>query len=313
MARLDALPPMGEVADGVWAVTLDLPERSRVEYKVAVTVEGHEDLRPDPLNPSTAPDPFGFNSVVSGPGYAIPEWVDPDAPHGSLAVSTVRSPGFHAMRRVTAHLPHRYPADAPYPLLVVHDGSDFIRFANLVESLEGLAARRLIRPVVAVMTDPGDRLGEYGDDARHAEHVDAVLRHAVRRYRIDHDPASWFLLGASLGGVAALSAARRLDVPLGGLVLLSGSFVPKRDESRGRGSQFDGVIGFTQSVLGDPGTLPPRIAMACGAYENLSVDNRLMAERLATRSDVVYEEAPDGHHWHNWRDRLGNALSHVLP
>jgi enterochelin esterase family protein len=303
---------MRQINRDLWAVTLALPPRSRIEYKVAAVTGGHEELRPDPLNPRTASDPFGFNSVVNGPGYAVPEWVDPTAPHGSLYTSRVRSPSFHAIREVTTYLPIGYPEAAPYPLVVVHDGGDFRRHADLVASLDGLISRRLIPPLIAVMTDPVNRLDEYGDDPGHADHVDAVIRHVSRRHRVATDPRRWILLGASLGGVASLSTAMRLGHDFGGLVLLSGSFVTARDDQKGRGAQFDRIVEFTRRVLEAPGSVPKRIAMACGAYENLAVDNRMMAEALGHHSEVIYEEAPDGHHWHNWRDRLGKALAHVL-
>jgi enterochelin esterase family protein len=29
--------------------------------------------------------------------------------------------------------------------------------------------------------------------------------------------------------------------------------------------------------------------------------------------DVRYEEARDGHHWENWRDRLQSALAWLFP
>ena len=38
----------------------------------------------------------------------------------------------------------------------------------------------------------------------------------------------------------------------------------------------------------------------------------LTRDNLRTGAELVAEQHPDGHHWHNWRDRLGAALAHTV-
>ncbi|HEY1088922.1 MAG TPA: hypothetical protein VGE37_14560, partial [Archangium sp.] len=74
--------PLARVDDtDLWYLTLDIPPKSRVEYKLEVVRNGNGHWMEDPLNPHRATDPFGANSVVHGEGYTVPEWtqVDPDA------------------------------------------------------------------------------------------------------------------------------------------------------------------------------------------------------------------------------------------
>ena len=70
----------------VFVLQVDLPPGSRMEYKIGVQVYGRTALIRDPLNPQTARDPFGSNSVVYGEGYRPPEWSteDPDARPGTI-------------------------------------------------------------------------------------------------------------------------------------------------------------------------------------------------------------------------------------
>jgi len=61
-------------ATDLWALVVELPEDSRIEYKFDVVKDGHGEWITDPLNPLTAEDPFGANSVCEAFGYERPEW-----------------------------------------------------------------------------------------------------------------------------------------------------------------------------------------------------------------------------------------------
>ncbi len=120
-------------------------------------------------------------------------------------------------------------------------------------------------------------------------------------------------LGASLGAVAALSAAWR-EGPVGGLALLSGSFVAALGGPMGRGDQFRPVVHFMERFAADPGRPAARIYQSCGSYEGLAPEHRRFEPVLRrTGAELLSEEVPDGHHWHNWRDRFAAALAHTLP
>jgi enterochelin esterase family protein len=52
----------------LWVLQIDLPRRSRMEYKIGVMRGSRGELVRDPLNSHLARDPFGANSVVYGEG-----------------------------------------------------------------------------------------------------------------------------------------------------------------------------------------------------------------------------------------------------
>ena len=57
-----------------------------------------------------------------------------------------------------------------------------------------------------------------------------------------------------------------------------------------------------------------RLFASCGSYEPLIIPNRAIVPVFETAGmDVRYVEARDGHTWENWRDRLRDALTWVLP
>src|SRR5213594_4141991 len=58
----------------LWRLVLEIPEKSRLEYKLEVVSGGERRLINDPLNPLLTRDPFAENSVCHGSGYETPEW-----------------------------------------------------------------------------------------------------------------------------------------------------------------------------------------------------------------------------------------------
>ena len=70
IAGLNTAQPLQNLEGaGLWAITIELPERSRIEYKFEVVRDGEHELVLDPLNDVLAHDPFGANSVCQGYRY----------------------------------------------------------------------------------------------------------------------------------------------------------------------------------------------------------------------------------------------------
>ncbi len=311
MARFPRIPPMRRVGPGLHEITVRLPERSRVEYRLVVTSNGGSHEFDDPHNPRRATDPFGSHSVAYGPHYPEAWWTQPSLNGGELRRGFVESQAYGQRRFVRWY--HPAGGGTNLPLLVVHDGSDFVQHAGLVEVLDNLIAAAALPPLVVALVDSGDRLAEYTDDPRHSWYIAEVVSSAVRRHGVDPDPGAHVYLGASLGAVGALAAAWRTR-PIAGLVLLSGSFVTALGGPMQRSARFLPVIDFVERFSTGSGRPAGKMYQACGSYEGLAPDNRAFRAVLeATGTDLVFEEVPDGHHWHNWRDRLATALTHTLP
>ena len=159
---LPAAQPFERVGEhDLWVLRVELPENSRIEYKFEVVRDGHEEWILDPLNPLQAADPFGANSVAQGYGYERPEWTLPDPARAARHARGDRARERGARRRrgtSRVYVPARFRRSRRYPLLVVHDGLDYLRYANLQAVLDNLIHRLEIPPLIVALTQSPDRL-----------------------------------------------------------------------------------------------------------------------------------------------------------
>jgi enterochelin esterase-like enzyme len=308
-----------ERVDGtdLWHLFLELPPGSRIEYKFEVVENGVERWINDPLNPVEAHDPFGANSVCSACGYERPDWTLEQAGTrpGSIDELRLESVVFGDERVVRLYLPPRFRRSRRYPLLIVHDGSDFRRYASLQTVLDNLIERLEIAPMIVALSDPRDRFAEYRGEERHGIFVvEELLPRLERELPLLETPAGRALMGASLGAVASLATAWRYPGVFGNLLLQSGSFAFSDIGPHRRDPVFDPVVAFMNAYRANPGRPADRLYQSCGVYESLIYENRSMVPLFQDQGlQVRYEEARDGHHWENWRDRLQIGLSWLFP
>lgn len=301
----------------VWYLCMPLPPASRVEYKFEIIHDGHGRWIHDPLNPHLARDPYGANSVAHGNGYTVPEWIHPDSasPFGTYEFVEFSSAVF-GQRQTKVYLPARFRRTRQYPLLIVHDGDDYLNYTALGTVLDNLMARREIPDMIVAFTNSSHRLVEYANDERHARFLtEELVPHLESQYPLRSQPQSRCLMGASFGAVASLSTANRYPGFYGRLLLQSGSFAftDIGDRNR-RGPLFDNVVSFMNQFRDQPAAVSERVFVSCGTYESLIYENRSLIPLLeATGMDVRFREARDGHNWENWRDRLREGLSWLFP
>lgn len=318
IAGLDTAQPFQLLADtDLWATTIELPKGSRIEYKLEITRNGNYELITDPLNDVLAHDPFGANSVCQSYGYERPAWtrVDPDVREGELVADRIDSQVFRGSRDLQVYLPARYRANRRYPLLIVHDGLDYVKFAALKVVLDNLIEALEIPTLIAALIQSPDRLKEYGADDRHARFLgEELLPFMASKYPLIDEPRARGVMGASFGGVASLHAAWRNPGLFGRLLLQSGSFAFSDFGRHQRGPVFDPVAEFMNEFREQPGVPAERVYLSCGIYESLIYENRSLVPKLQEQGiDVRFEEARDAHNWENWRDRLRNGLSWLFP
>lgn len=318
ISGLDAAQPLQSLREsGLWATTIELPKGSRIEYKFEVVRGGHRELITDPLNGVLAKDPFGANSVCQGYGYERPSWTmeQEHVRRGSVDEMTVQSKSFRNTRALRVYIPARFRQNRRYPLLIAHDGSDYLNFSSLQTVLDNLIQALEIPPMIVALTDSPNRLKEYAGDDRHARFLaDELLPAVAKRYPLIDEPQARGLLGASFGGVASLHAAWRNPGLFGRLLLQSGSYAFSDIGRHQRGPVFDPVVRFMNEFREQPGRPADRIYVSCGIYESLIYENRSLVPRLQAQGiDVKFEEVRDAHNWENWRDRLRNGLSWLFP
>lgn len=318
IAGLNTAQPLIRIEEtDLWAVSIDLPAGSRIEYKLERVQDGHGELITDPLNPVLAHDPFGANSVCQGAGYERPDWSlpDSDARPGRLIGVRVPSAAYGETRELQIYLPARFRRNRRYPLLIVHDGFDYLKFAALGTVLDNLIQRLEIPPLIVALSQSPNRLEEYAGNDRHAAFIaEDVLGYLHNEYPVIGDASATGLMGASFGGVATLHTAWRYPEHFGCLLLQSGSFAFSDLGKHQRGPVFDPVVAFMNAFREAPGVPAQKIYLSCGIYESLIYENRSLVPLLQRQNiDLYFEEVRDAHNWENWRDRLQNGLAWLFP
>ena len=271
----------------------------------------------DPHNPHLAFDPFGANSVCRMDGYVEPGWVepDPDARPGTLDGFSLDSKAFGDRRDVKLWLPREYKRHKTYPLLVVHDGDDYLKYTGLRTVLENLTHRHEIMPMVVALTSGVQRNEEYGANPRHARFiVDDLLPALEARHHLSADPRDRGIMGASFGGVAPLYTAWNHPGHFGNVFCQSGSFVFTDIGHHGRSELWDPVVQFVNRFRRDPARVDARLFLSCGVFESLIAYNRSLVPLLREAGvPHRFRESRDGHNWIGWRDRLRDGLTWLFP
>ena len=216
---------------------------------------------------------------------------------------------------VYVYIPARFRPDRRYPLLIAHDGADYLKFSGFKTVLDNLIHRLEIPSMIVALTHPRRRLREYADHEPHAAFIAEELLPALEfTYPlIDVDDARG-LLGASFGAVAGLSTAWRYPGKFGRLFLQSGSFAFTDIGPHSRGPAFDPVVEFVNGFRKNPIAVSEKIYLTCGVYESLIYENRSLLPILqGTGMEVKFVESRDGHNWENWRDTFRGGLSWLFP
>jgi len=237
------------------------------------------------------------------------------APRGKIEPLTINSASFDETRREQIYLPWGYTGNEIMPLLIIHDGADYLTYADLATSLDNLIYAKIIQPIIVALVQTGDRPGEYSGGRRHARYlVNDLLPVLESDYAVSKLARNRILLGASLGAVASLSTVFRYPGVFGGVVLHSGSFILDEKKLKGRPDPVFRRIARLVKAFRRVSDMPElRAFVSTGELEGLAMENRSLARLLRNNGvEVLFKSAWDGHHWHNWRNQLRDGLVWVL-
>lgn len=299
--------------DGGWLVELPLPPLARLEYRFAVTGHvGGTDLVCDPAAPRVR-TAFGDRSVAELPGYAAPGWLDGPVVRGRRTrAASVRGELADPVR-VSLWAPADATRGEVLPVLVAHDGPEYDELASLTRFCAAMiAAGRVPRHRVALL-HPGDRDAQYSASPAWARTLAGPVMASLRS-RVGVGPAP-VVLGASLGGLAALTTAVGHPGTFAGVMSQSGSFFTPELDPQESGYRYywritDAVRTLRESV---PAPVPLRVGLTCGAAEENAANNRAVAASLRRAGHrVTHAEVADVHTWTAWRDALDPHLTAVL-
>ena len=294
-------------ADGAWRLTFARPEVDRLEYLLGV--DGS--YGPDPGNPLRAGGPFGDRSVIEWPGYRPPAWLDSIADPGPTEEIEVRCRRLVARFRVLIYSTPE-PPGARAPLLVVHDGPEYAKYAGLTRFLDVMSWEERIPPLRAALIQPVDRNETYSASALYAG---ALVRELLPQITKRAPHGTRIGMGASLGALAMLHTHVRHPRTFDGLLLQSGSFFRQRhDRQEMDFPRYRRITRFVGDVLRRPAverTIP--VSITCGTGEENRANNEDLAAALTEQGYPTWlAEVRDGHTWTCWRDSFDPHLPALI-
>jgi enterochelin esterase-like enzyme len=295
--------PMTQIGDcGIFHASREFPKPVRVEYKLVVDGKWIE-------------DPFCPNQIDNGVGgrnsyFVVGDFAEPAELEERRGVAKGRVEEFDFTskllantRRVYVYLPPTYQRNPTqrFPVLLVHDGGEYLNRAKLGVVLDNLGASGDIPRLIAVMVDPVDRTREYRADEDYARFVEQELLPQIdRTYRTLTDAGSRAVMGASLGGL--------ISVYLG----------------LTRPQLFSKVGGQSSALMVESGRLaelanklatPLSFYFDVGEYEPSFIPGHQQLVPLleAKGCRYFYQVVPGGHNWTSWRAHLKDLLTFLWP
>lgn len=301
-----------------WQLTMPPPDAWRLEYRLELLhPNGDVELICDPANPLRVGGAFGDRSVLQRSDYAEPQWLHAAAAAGAwreLAIPVTRLAG-EVWTRIwspTLSAPAKGGAILDR-MLVVHDGPEYDKLADLGQFAAAIIADGRVRPFHLVLLGPGARNEWYSANPAYAHALTHDLLPRVRAELGIGAGRPVIGMGTSLGALAMLHAQRTDPYSFTGLFLQSGSFFqPQLDPQEGAFPWFARITRFTRG-LDRPVRRTVPIVMTCGrAEENLS-NNQETARTLSRHGyPVELHEVPDAHNYTGWRDAFDPYLVDLL-
>ena len=300
---------------GEWRLTIPRPPADRMEYRLEIHHSRDEtETICDPHVETTAAGPFGEKSVLEFPGYERPAWLDDDPPEGGIEEIVITSLALQDEVHGVLWRSAGSSARQSLPLLIVHDGPEYAKYASLLEFLDSMVAVGRLPAMRAALLAPSDRTRDYAAWPVWAFALaQEILPNLNKIAPSGRTPKVG--MGASLGALAMLHAHRSYPTALGGLYLQSGSyFQPTLDVIESYRELFVPVTRFVGRVLDAPDFRRPiPVTMTAGtAEENLHNNKAMHAALLEQRYDIEWHEQRDAHNWVAWRDTWDPHLVDLL-
>jgi len=281
----------------LWYLQKTFPLDARLEYKFFL--DGRNWIL-DPRNPLRSRGGFGENSEFRMPAYKPPVEVAyrDTIPHGRIVSESIFSKVTGKTRRFIVYLPAMFDKGKPdYPLLIVHDGSDYIRFANMNNILDYIIYKGLIPQIVTVFVEPVSRNPEYT-----GAHIVGYTRFIVRelmpyleeKYHVSTDHV------ATLGSSAGANVSLWLLINYPEVFTSFALFSPYASESViDRLSRID-CAGKDFFIIH-------------GNYDHIEEINSSVSSLLRIFSEkgcrFIYHSYNEGHNYGFWKAHIDEALS----
>jgi enterochelin esterase-like enzyme len=285
-----------------WYLNADYESDARLDYKFVLP--GNTWIL-DALNPYTCAGGFGPNSELRMPQYVPAPEINyyPAIPHGSIQDTMFFSSNLNNTRRIRVYLPPGYSSSTEdYPLMLFHDGLEYITLANADRVLDYLINEDQIEPVIGVFVPPVNREEEYAGNLQNEFGLfitEEVLPWVDGSFRTLAAPEERATLGASNGGNIALWLGVTYPEQFGKIA-----------------AQSSNVESNITNVLQNDPIQNLEFYLDIGTYDIqvlIPMVNNLADLLQARGYPYQFNTYHEGHSWGNWRAHIDNALIQFFP
>jgi enterochelin esterase-like enzyme len=279
-----------------WYYSTHFESDARLDYKYVLN--GSNWIL-DPRNPYTCIGGYGPNSELRMPAYVVPPEISyyPSIPHGTIKDTSFYSTNLNNTRQVKIYLPPGYNILRVYPVILFHDGTEYISLGNASNIFDYLISQQEIDPVIGIFVPPVEREAEYAGskkDAFTAFIVDELMPVIDQKYSTNKDPLKRATLGASNGGNIALYLGMKHPESFGKIATQSSNVETVISSTYQNGAKMD------LEVYMDIGTYD--ISQLIPLVSNFV---QILQNRNYLYQSKVWHE---GHSWGNWKGHLSHAL-----
>lgn len=298
---------MKRAGKDLWEYSIELPSTAYLEYSFY-------DLRTktrvvDPLNDNTV-----FNGIEHYNHFFYMPKLSPtplatrkkNVPRGKVIYHCVDTWMLADEGKRDVYFYHP-PVKEPVPLLVVYDGTDYLKRAMLNVIVDNLIHEKRIQPIAMAFLQNGDdhRGVEYACSDATIMWLDNIILPLARKklnlLDVTKQRGAYGVLGASFGGLMSVYTGLRMPEIFGKVISQSGVF-----EAEGRDFAAVDMIKHQQAHS-------IKIWMDIGHFDWLLEDNRRMQPILHENGyDVTYHEFSGGHNYTCWRDEVSIALESLF-
>lgn len=289
----------------LWYVQAEFELDARFDYKIVVN--GSQWIL-DPRNASQVVGGFGPNSELSMPDYVHPEEITPRSgiQMGTRTSSTFESAVMGNSRSLEMYTPPGYDPlrSAPYPFILYHDGSDYLRLAAITTTLDNLISDGLIQPIIAAFLNPVDREKEYAT-TQTAPFTEMVVSELIpwieSNYHISPNAEERAVTGPSYGGLITTRQCFEHPEIFG----LCGPYSPS----------YWVYNGALPTLIANSATKPIKWYLDWGTYEgSISVTGPSFRQVLEEKGyEHSWNEWHEGHSWGSWRAHQDEMLQYFFP
>jgi len=271
---------------------------ARLDYKLVV----NSNWILDPLNPHTCSGGYGPNSELAMTGYIQPPEIEAyTIPHGSVFSTTFSDTTQGRTRAVKIYTPPGYvEGNQSYRTIYFFDGSEQLNLGFADNVLDFMISEELIPPVIAIFTDPINRMEEYSYDYDFMEmFVNELVPWIDGQYRTMPEAEFRAVAGVSLGGLSSLLFSIHHPDVFGNC----GAYSPAI------------WIGDVIDQYETSQSLPIKIYMDAGTYDPSIYNSSTTLKGIleAGQWDLQWREWHEGHSWGAWRAHLDDALTYFWP